>query len=114
MQKMLFREFQFFQIPRVSTFEKMSQNTIVKKDICKKTGDKVWFGLSIYNTEPVFVPNPNGVAEDDGVLLVISLDGPRKKSFLQVIDAKTFKTISYAYFPTTVPFTLHGHFYDII
>ncbi|KAI6119973.1 carotenoid oxygenase [Pisolithus croceorrhizus] len=41
--------------------------------------------------EAIFVPNPNGAAEDDGVLPSVVLDGCAEKSYLLVLDAKTMK-----------------------
>lgn len=47
-------------------------------------------------SEPVFVANPQGTCEDDGVLLTMALDANRKQSVLVVIDAKNMKEIARA------------------
>ena len=63
-------------------------------------------------SEPVFVENPNGRAEDDGVLLVMVLG--EKNDYLSVLDAKSMVEIARADLPDDVraSFTLHGFFAD--
>jgi carotenoid cleavage dioxygenase-like enzyme len=63
-------------------------------------------------SEPVFVPNPNGKEEDDGVLLSLVLGN--KFDFLAVLDAKTLKEVGRAELPEDVKatFTFHGFFAD--
>ena len=46
----------------------------------------------MYPSEPVFVPNPDGVEEDDGVILSnVMCSNPDQHPFLLILDAKTFK-----------------------
>jgi len=47
-------------------------------------------------SEPIFVPRPGATREDDGVVLVIELDGVKGRSALVVIDAMSFKEIGRA------------------
>ena len=63
-------------------------------------------------SEPVFVPNPSGSNEDDGVLLVVVLSSMR--DYLSVLDAKDLKEIARAEVPENVEaaFTFHGFFAD--
>ncbi|KIJ60826.1 hypothetical protein HYDPIDRAFT_183466 [Hydnomerulius pinastri MD-312] len=58
--------------------------------------------------EPIFVPNPNGREEDDGVLLSIVLNGLEGKSFLLVLDARTMKELGRASMDCAVGFGFHG------
>ncbi|KAI6151617.1 carotenoid oxygenase [Pisolithus tinctorius] len=58
--------------------------------------------------EAIFVPNPNGTAEDDGVLLSVVLDGFTEKSYLLVLDAKTMKEVGRANMDCVVGFGFHG------
>ncbi|KAF4627788.1 hypothetical protein G7Y89_g10365 [Cudoniella acicularis] len=46
--------------------------------------------------EAIFVPNPEGEAEDDGVLLSVVLDGFSERSYLVVIDAVTMEEVGRA------------------
>lgn len=46
--------------------------------------------------EGVFVPNSEGSDEDDGVLLSVVLDGKRGKSYLLVLDPKSFQEVGRA------------------
>ncbi|EGO04183.1 hypothetical protein SERLA73DRAFT_173618 [Serpula lacrymans var. lacrymans S7.3] len=61
--------------------------------------------------EPVFIANPVGVDEDDGVLLSVVLDGHKTKSYLLVLDARTMEEVGRASMETVVGFGFHGtHF----
>ena len=61
--------------------------------------------------EPIFLADPNGKDEDEGVCLSVVLDGTRGKSHLLVLDAKTFEKVGRAEMEVVVPFGFHGsHF----
>jgi carotenoid cleavage dioxygenase-like enzyme len=70
-----------------------------------------WQEDGTYPGEPVFVPRPDGEAEDDGVLLSIVLDSERHRSFLLVLDAATFAERARAEVPHHIPFGFHGQFF---
>jgi carotenoid cleavage dioxygenase-like enzyme len=69
-------------------------------------------GAKCLPTEPIFVPNPSGTDEDDGVLLVQVLCD--KNDFLSVLSAKDLKEIARASVPEGVQgsWTFHGFFAD--
>jgi len=50
---------------------------LVKVDI-RERRCKVWSENDCYPGEPVFVPRPDGIAEDDGIILSVVLDSERK------------------------------------
>ena len=58
--------------------------------------------------EPIFLPNPQGKDEDDGVLLSVVLDGTKGKSYLLCLDAKSFEELGRAEMESVVPFGFHG------
>ncbi|KAH0566058.1 hypothetical protein GP486_000551 [Trichoglossum hirsutum] len=61
--------------------------------------------------EPIFVPNPGGQGEDDGVLLSVVLDGHTGKSYLLVLSAKDMLEMGRAEMDFAVGFGFHGtHF----
>jgi len=62
-------------------------------------------------SEPIFVANPKGTEEEDGVLLSVILDGWAQKSYLLVLDAKTMKEVGRASMEWAVGFGLHGSYY---
>ena len=80
---------------------------LVKADV-KKGESKVWRERGVYPGEPVFVPRPGAVAEDDGVVLSVALDGIRRKSALLVLDARNMEEITRASVPHHIPFGFHG------
>ena len=90
-----------------------SNAAIVKKDLCGHgKEDKMWHVPHHYPGEAWFVARPNGTEEDDGVLLVPVLDGPRGVSYLAMLDAQTMTLINQADTPTYIPYNLHGRYFD--
>lgn len=86
-------------------------NQLIKVDISQRTS-KRWFEEGCYPGEPVFVTAPNGVKEDDGVILSVVLDVPNSKSFLLILDATTFKEIARAEVSHHIPFGFHGKYFE--
>ena len=64
-----------------------------------------------YFGEPLFVPNPDGDAEDDGVVLTVALDVGEERSRLLVIDGETFTERARATLPHAAPFDFHGRYF---
>jgi carotenoid cleavage dioxygenase-like enzyme len=60
--------------------------------------------------EPVFVANPEGQAEDDGVLLSLVLDGTAGRSMMLVLDAHDMTELARAEISRAVPPGFHGNF----
>ena len=85
---------------------------ISKFDLCGGGGSKVWSADDHYPSEPIFVARPGATAENDGVILSSVLDGTAGKSYLLVLDARTFEPVAKsAHTPVAVPFSFHGAFY---
>ena len=89
----------------------ISDVSLVKKDLCRNGRDRAWSVPNQYASEPLFVPDPTGKAEDDGVVLSVILDGVMERSFLGIFDARTMKLINRSYLPIPVPFSMHGKFF---
>ncbi|KAF1998364.1 beta,beta-carotene 9',10'-dioxygenase [Amniculicola lignicola CBS 123094] len=60
--------------------------------------------------EPIFVGNPEGEEEDDGVLLSVVLDGFRGKSYLVVLSARDLTEVGRAEMEGPMAFGFHGAF----
>jgi all-trans-8'-apo-beta-carotenal 15,15'-oxygenase len=60
--------------------------------------------------EPVFVPRPNGSAEDDGWVLVLVFNAERERSEVVILDARTLDVAARLELKHHVPYGLHGHF----
>ncbi|KAJ5928864.1 Carotenoid oxygenase [Penicillium verhagenii] len=58
--------------------------------------------------EPIFVANPTGVDEDDGVLLSVVLDGFQEHSYLLCLDARNLTELGRANMKGAVGFGFHG------
>jgi len=73
---------------------------------------QVWREAGTYPGEPVFVPRPDGAAQDDGVVLSVVLDPADERSFLLVLDASSFDERARAEVPHAIPFGFHGQFFQ--
>lgn len=73
--------------------------------------DKVLFEEEdIIPSEPVFVPAPGSNAEDDGVVLSITINTKEETSQLQIIDAKDFEVVATVSCPMVCNVGLHTLF----
>lgn len=63
---------------------------------------------SVYISEPAFVADPEGVEEDDGVLLTHAYFGRARETKLLVLDAKTMKVVAEAPTGNRAPLDFHG------
>jgi carotenoid cleavage dioxygenase-like enzyme len=89
-------------------------DTIVKVDLADTATARVisWREPGCYAGEPVFVPRPQGVGEDEGLLLSVVLDAARRASFLLVLDAADLSEIARAEVPHHIPFGFHGNYFS--
>jgi torulene dioxygenase len=58
--------------------------------------------------EVVYIADPEGTAEDDGVLLSVVLDGLLQRSYLLCLDAKNMKELGRAEVPILIAHGLHN------
>ncbi|KAK0708058.1 carotenoid oxygenase [Lasiosphaeris hirsuta] len=58
--------------------------------------------------EAIFVPRPDGVAEDDGVLLSVVLDGSSRTSYVVCLDARTMAELGRGEVGFAVGLGFHG------
>ena len=63
---------------------------------------------STYLSEPIFVANPTGSEEDDGILLIQVYDGIRRETALLVLDAKNMKVLATAWAGQRSAMDFHG------
>ncbi|XP_077990568.1 beta,beta-carotene 15,15'-dioxygenase-like [Glandiceps talaboti] len=85
-------------------------NSLIKLDVKSKTA--VYWGPydGLIPGEPIFVPSPDAVDEDDGVIIANVLDANVGKGMIVVLDGKTFKELGRALSPEGMPFGLHSKF----
>ena len=69
-----------------------------------------WSEPDCFPGEPVFVASPDGVKEDEGVLLSVVLDAALGTSFMLVLDASDLQELARASVPHHIPFSFHGTF----
>lgn len=92
----------------------LSDIALVKKDLCRGGGDKMWKLVNHYAVEAWFIPTPGGKNEDEGYLVLPVLNGETRSSYLAIIDARTMMVVNHAELPIVVPFNLHGRFFENI
>ncbi len=63
-----------------------------------------------YVTEPLFVPSLDARSEDEGVVLVLTLDARTQTSRVVLLDAASMELMANAPLPQRIPFHFHGQF----
>lgn len=87
---------------------------IVKKDLCHGVNEFSWSSPGKILNEAYFVPTPDGVVEDDGVLMLPVFDSFLNCTDFTILNATDLSVISSARLPVNIPFGTHGHFFDNI
>jgi len=85
-------------------------NVLAKVDVSDGSFE-LWHEPGCYPSEPVFVRDPESDEEDGGVALSVVLDTHSGRSFMLVLDARTWQEIARAEAPQHVPFGFHGQFF---
>ncbi|XP_076763521.1 neither inactivation nor afterpotential B [Xylocopa sonorina] len=105
------REYRYFYAIS-SDVDLDNPGTIIKVDVLEKT-KRTWCERNVYPSEPIFVPDPNGKNEDDGVILCsIVWSDDESRAGLLILDSVTLTELARATFdtPGPVPKCLHGWF----
>jgi beta,beta-carotene 9',10'-dioxygenase len=101
------RPYRYFYAISASSPQVDFYDQLVKVDTLLHT-TKVWRQSNTYPGEPIFVPAPNSMTEDDGVILSVVLNPTTNGSFLVTLNATTFTEIARADTPHYAPFGFHG------
>jgi carotenoid cleavage dioxygenase-like enzyme len=65
----------------------------------------------VYPNEPVFVPNPHGTSEDDGVILADVMYTEDNSTYLVILNASNMEEIGRAGpTPRIIPHGFHGRY----
>jgi carotenoid cleavage dioxygenase len=69
------------------------------------------YGTNTEAGEPVFAPDPDGEAEDDGWLVNFVYDRDAESSELRIVDARDLEgdPVARIHLPRRVPFGFHGN-----
>ena len=99
------------------TFAYMSKNvfktkgSVIKLNVVDGSVIEKKMPTGLFPTEPYFIPAPNAVKEDDGVVLVMGIDGQKQKGFVQVYNATNMELMTHATAPKLTLFGIHSRFY---
>lgn len=110
-ETMHLKEYRYAYGPRLGrdptdSSEPQTLSRIAKIDL--RTGASFcWSQPHGHCSEAIFVPNPDGVEEDDGCLVCVAFDASCSSSFLLILNARTMSEIARAPCPT-VPAGFHG------
>lgn len=85
-------------------------DSVAKLDLAGGSS-RTWHEAGCYPGEPVFVPRPDDLTEDGGVILSLVLDIRKAASFLLILDASDFRELARASVPHPIPFGIHGQFF---
>lgn len=85
-------------------------DAIIKYDLDRGRSEAHEHGSRRYGGEPVFVPRPDAVAEDDGWLLTFVYDNGAGTSELVVVDARAMGDgpVARILVPARIPYGFHG------
>jgi all-trans-8'-apo-beta-carotenal 15,15'-oxygenase len=81
---------------------------IVKLDLVTKESQICSFAPRGFAGEPIFVPKPRGVAEDEGWLLEMIYDAEYHRSDLVILDAQNLEPVARLHLNNHIPYGLHG------
>ncbi|WP_132060984.1 carotenoid oxygenase family protein [Halorussus amylolyticus] len=101
-----------YEYAYLATIDRGSLPTAIAKVRPETTETSRWSRSGVHPGEPLFVPDPDGDAEDDGVLLSLALDSRADRSVLFCLDATTLTERARAILPHRLPVGFHGQFYD--
>lgn len=87
-----------------------AMNRLVKLNVEAGTHD-TWYEKGCFPSEAIFVPRPGATAEDDGAVLSAVLDGKTGRSFMLVLDGRSFLELGRAQVPHHIPSDFHGQFF---
>jgi len=92
--------------------EAADYDSIVKMDM--DTGVySYWHTSGHFPGEPIFVPNPDGSDEDDGIVMTNVLDTTWNQTYLLLLDGMTMKEVARAGpTPHIIPHGYHGRYFD--
>ena len=89
---------------------------ILKLDM--ETGEKQDYSFAPHGfvSEPIFVPKPNGTAEDEGWVLTLVYDGKNHRSTLAILDGQNLRgeAIALLHLKHHIPYGLHGSWTDSV
>ncbi|KXZ54273.1 hypothetical protein GPECTOR_5g361 [Gonium pectorale] len=83
-------------------------NALARHDLADGTS-RLWHAPGGMPGEPVFVPRPGAVSEDDGVVLAALARGDGRSSVV-VLDGASMKLVAEVELPFCVPYRFHGTF----
>lgn len=105
--KCLCKPYRYFWNGCMATSKSCFFGALTKVDTA--TGESVRWQVPGHTPgEAIFVPNPQGSKEDDGILLTIVLDGFQGTSYLLCLDASTMQELGRADCRGPLPFMFHG------
>lgn len=93
--------------------ESLFYDRLIKLDVESDLA-QFWYEPNCFPGEPVFVADPAGLQEDEGLLLSLVLTGSENEgegsSFLLVLNARTLEEVARTNLPSVVPHGFHGFF----
>ena len=92
--------------------ERVEFDGIIKYDLDQGSSAVATYPAPVVGGEPVFAPDPDGTAEDDGWLLNLATDHEIGESELIIHDAHDLEIVARVQLPQRVPSGFHGNWMD--
>ncbi len=108
------REYRYLFLGSADTAEKENAplQRILKLDLVTGEQQAVSFAPRGFVSEPIFVNDPSGEAEDSGWLLSVVYNAARKASDLVIINAQNMSLEATLHLRHHIPYGLHGSWVD--
>ncbi|GAA5144772.1 carotenoid oxygenase family protein [Pseudonocardia eucalypti] len=85
------------------------RDSVLRHDLAQDVTTELPLPEHHFAGEFSFVPNGDGAAEDDGVLMGFVYDRTTGRSNLSLLDSATGEAVATVHLPTRVPFGFHGN-----
>jgi len=106
------KPYKFYYAVLYTSADSYYYDALLKQNV--DTGEsKTWRVEGHYPGEPIFVPDPEGIADDDGVVITNVLDTTKNSTYLLVLNATDMTEIATAGpTPHVIPHGYHGKYFD--
>jgi carotenoid cleavage dioxygenase len=96
---------------RAWTLDEVEWTGVVKYDLDRDSSITHEYAPGEFGGEAVFVPDPDGRAEDDGWLLTFVTAKSTDRSHLLVLDARDLDEVARVHIPVRIPAGFHGNWF---
>ena len=101
----------YYAINWFNDLKSYASMAVTKYDVCTGAAPLQWSKQHWYPAEPMMIPKPGAIQEDDGLVIFTAVDGVNGHAYLFTLDAETMTELSRVGPYSHIPFPAHGAFY---